>query len=222
MGNLKPLDCPNVLTDGTYVYSRNLVLGNTVYGERLVSCDGVEYRLWDPARSKLAAYLLLSNKGCDLREDDTVLYLGASTGTTVSHVSDVVSEGRIFAIEISKRTFKKLMANVSARKNIIPMIGDARDENLMEGILQKADYVYCDIAQPDQVRIFLNNLTRYKCRSGMLMLKCRSIDVASDPPSVLNDALDEIRTNGLRVDDTVNISRYEKDHYAVLVRRMMR
>ena len=162
----------------------------------------------------------MSDRGCDLRQDDTMLYLGASTGTTVSHLSDILSDGRIFAVEISKRTFKKLMANVAPRKNIIPMIGDARDENLMEGILQKADYVYCDIAQPDQVKIFLNNMTQYKCRSGLLMLKCRSIDVASDPPFVLNGALDEIRNRKLRADDPVNISQYEKDHYAILVRRM--
>lgn len=222
MEKLKPLDCPNVLTDGRYLYSRNLVPGNTVYGERLQTYDGVEYRLWDPARSKLAAYLLLSGMGCDLRKDDVVLYLGASTGTTVSHVSDIVSDGRIFAVEISKRTFKKLMANVATRRNIIPMIGDARDENLMEGILQKADYVYCDIAQPDQVKIFLNNMTQYRCRSGMLMLKCRSIDVVSDPPSVLSDALREIKDRNLHADTPVDISRYEKDHYAILVRRTTR
>jgi len=219
MDALKPVKCPNIMTDGKHIYSKNLVPGNCSYGERLVMYDGAEYRQWDPNRSKLAAYLLLSNKSCDIQTDDVVLYLGASTGTTVSHISDIVTHGRIFAIEISKRIFRKLMANVAPRKNILPMIGDARDEDLMEGILDKADYAYCDIAQPDQVKIFLTNMHQYHCRSGMLMLKCRSIDVSSNPSSVLEESIEKIRGKGFNPMDPVDISYYDKDHYAILVRR---
>ncbi|MDH4123096.1 MAG: fibrillarin-like rRNA/tRNA 2'-O-methyltransferase [Thermoplasmata archaeon] len=222
MQNLKNLDCPNVVSDGRYLYSRNLVPGVAVYGERRMNLDGVEYRLWDPGRSKLAAYLMLSGRGCDLHKNDVVLYLGASTGTTVSHISDIVDKGRIFAIEISKKTFRTLMQNCAPRKNIIPMLGDARDEDLMEGILTGADYLYCDIAQPDQVGIFLSNFSQYNFRSGMLMLKCRSIDVASSPRSVLEEATSSIKERGYHVEMQVDISQYEKDHYALLVKSVDR
>lgn len=221
MENLKPTDCPNVLSDGSAVYSKNLIPGNTVYGERLVTIEGTEYRLWDPRRSKLAAYLLLSGKGGNIGQEDTVLYLGASTGTTVSHVSDIVDMGRIYAVEISKRTFRELMRNCEPRKNILPMLGDARDEDLMAGILAKADYLYSDVAQRGQLEIFLSNFIRYKCRSGMLMLKCRSIDVTASPASVAEEAVAAIKGKGFFC-DSLDISSYEKDHYALFVQRNRR
>ena len=220
MDELKPTACPNVLTDGRYMYSRNLVPGKSVYGERLLMVDGVEYRLWDPGRSKLAAHLLLSEGGGDIRQNDVFLYLGASTGTTVSHVSDITVKGQIYAIEISKRTFRELINNVSARSNILPMLGNARDENLMEGILTHADYIYCDIAQPDQVQIFLTNMIQYSCRSGLLMLKCKSIDVTASPKSLMDKAVNTIKGRGFHIEPPIDIGAYEKDHYALLVRKV--
>jgi len=219
MVELKPTSCPNVMSDGDSLFTRNLVPGNTVYGERLVVSDGVEFRHWDPRRSKLSAYMLLSGKAGDLRQDDVALYLGASTGTTVSHVSDIVDKGQVFAVEISKRTFRELIRNVAPRKNLLPMIGDARDKDLMAGIITKADYLYSDVAQKDQVQIFLNNFTQYKCRSGMLMLKCRSIDVAADPKQIAKETVAHVRGIGLHCDDPLDIGTFEKDHFALLIQR---
>ena len=117
MDSLKPAGCPNVLSDGIQIYSRNSVPGNTVYGENLVTIDGAEYRAWNPGRSKLAAYILLSGKSGWIEQGDTAIYLGASTGTTVSHLSDIVDKGQIYAVEISKRTFRELIENCAKRKN---------------------------------------------------------------------------------------------------------
>ena len=38
-------------------YTKNLLPGVSVYGEPLSKISGDEHRLWDPKRSKLAAYL---------------------------------------------------------------------------------------------------------------------------------------------------------------------
>merc|ERR1711936_987323 len=74
----------------------NLIPGNTVYGEKKVSVDGAEagtkteYRVWNPFRSKLAAAILGGVDKIHMPPGSKVLYLGAASGTTVSHVSDVV------------------------------------------------------------------------------------------------------------------------------------
>ena len=219
MAEMKPSECPNVITDGDSLFTRNLVPGNAVYGERLVSHEGAEYRHWDPRRSKLSAYMLASGRCGDMRQEDVVLYLGASTGTTASHVSDIVDKGQVYAVEISKRTFRELIRNLAPRKNALPMLGDARDKDLMAGIITKADYLYSDVAQKDQVQIFLSNFKQYKCRSGMLMLKCRSIDVAADPDQVAKETSAYIKGIGLHCEVPLDIGMYEKDHFAILVQR---
>ena len=81
------------------IATRNLTPGTSVYGEELIQED-VEYRIWNPRRSKLAAALLNGLKNLELDDASKVLYLGASTGTTVSHISDIVTEGRILCSRI--------------------------------------------------------------------------------------------------------------------------
>ena len=85
------------------VATKNLTPGISVYGEELIQED-VEYRIWNPRRSKLAAALLNGLENLDLQETSKVLYLGASTGTTVSHISDIVIDGRVYAVEFSPTT----------------------------------------------------------------------------------------------------------------------
>lgn len=50
----------------------------------------VEYRVWNPFRSKLAAAILGGIDQIHMPPGSKVLYLGAASGTTVSHVSDIV------------------------------------------------------------------------------------------------------------------------------------
>jgi len=148
-----------------------------------------------------------------------VLYLGASTGTTVSHFSDIVDQGQIYAVEISKRTFRELINNCAPRRNVLPMLGDARDEDLMTGIITKVDFIYSDVAQRDQVQIFVSNFMKYKCRAGLLMLKCRSIDVSADPSVVAKESVAAIRNRGLKSDEPMSLDAFEKDHFAIFVQR---
>lgn len=50
----------------------------------------IEYRVWNPFRSKLAAAILGGVDNIWIVPGAKVLYLGAASGTTVSHVSDLV------------------------------------------------------------------------------------------------------------------------------------
>jgi fibrillarin-like pre-rRNA processing protein len=90
--------------------TRNLTPGKRVYGERLVKWNGVEYREWNPYRSKLAAAIANGLKFVPIQEGTHVLYLGAASGTTPSHISDIVGEkGLIYAVEFSPRVFREFM-----------------------------------------------------------------------------------------------------------------
>jgi rRNA 2'-O-methyltransferase fibrillarin len=77
--------------------TKNLVPGESVYGEKRISIDvggedgaKVEYRVWNPFRSKLAAGVLGGMDKIFIGPGAKVLYLGAASGTSVSHVADIV------------------------------------------------------------------------------------------------------------------------------------
>lgn len=52
--------------------------------------EKIEYRVWNPFRSKLGAAILGGVDQIHIKPGAKVLYLGAASGTTVSHVSDIV------------------------------------------------------------------------------------------------------------------------------------
>jgi rRNA 2'-O-methyltransferase fibrillarin len=58
--------------------------------------EKIEYRVWNPFRSKLGAAILGGVDQIHIKPGAKVLYLGAASGTTVSHVSDIVGPVRYF------------------------------------------------------------------------------------------------------------------------------
>jgi fibrillarin-like pre-rRNA processing protein len=198
------------------VATLNLAKGSTVYGEKLIRQDGEEYRLWDPFRSKLAAALKKGMKKMPIANGSKILYLGASTGTTVSHVSDIVgSSGIVFAVEPATRVARELIQNVASnRKNVIPIIEDARRPQAYFSVFGKVDIVYCDIAQPDQTDIAIANCAAYLKKGGVMLLvvKTRSIDVTMDPKAVVVQEAQRLERNGFTIDQIINLEPFDKDH----------
>ena len=194
----------------------NLAPGVSVYGEKLVVVEGKEYRVWDPFRSKLAAAILKGLKDIGLREGHSVLYLGASTGTTLSHVSDIVGErGVVFGVEFSARVARELIERVvKHRRNVVPIVADARHPRLYSSIYGKVDLVYCDIAQPDQTEIAVENCRIYLKSGGKLLLvvKCRSIDVAMEPTLVVKQEASKLKESGFKINQVVELEPFDKDH----------
>lgn len=173
----------------TNLYTRNLAPGRSVYGERLVQESGVEYREWDAGRSKLAATILKGSPNIGIRKGDVVLYLGAASGTTVSHVSDMVgANGFVFAIDFAPRVVRELYFLCMQRKNTAPILADANKPELYLKRVCQADVVYQDIAQKNQVDIFLKNCELFlrKGGYGLLAVKARSIDVTKKPKDIFN------------------------------------
>ena len=194
--------------------TRNLVPGKRVYNEDLVVRDGVEFRTWDPFRSKLAAAILKGLPEDVIREGSRVLYLGASTGTTPSHVSDLVGPGGVvLGVEFSPRVAREFVEHVAReRGNVAPFVADARDPSKYS--VSKVDVVYCDIAQPDQTEIAVANCRALLVPGGTLILvvKARSIDVLKDPGRVFAEEKRKLEEEGFVVRQVIELSPFDKDH----------
>ncbi len=209
------------LEDGSQrIATENMSLGRGVYGERLIEYDGAELRLWDPFRSKLAAVILKGLKHLPVKAGCKVLYLGAASGTTASHVSDIVGEdGNVFCIEFAHRSIRDLIDNVCRfRVNMVPILADARFPRKYATLVGKVDVIYCDIAQPEQARVLVDNANVYLKRDGWIMLavKARSIDVTEQPTEVYKREVKVLQENGLKIAQVIHLEPYDKAHAMVV------
>ena len=210
-----------ILEDGTKrLATRNLTPGRTVYGERLITFKGIEYRIWDPYRSKLAAAILKGLKAVPIKPGNKVLYLGAASGTTASHVSDIVGEnGHVYCVEFSARAIRELVNNVCAyRSNMSPILEDARLPERYSMLVEKVDNIYCDIAQPEQAKILADNADLYLKRGGKIMLaiKAQSIDVTKEPSEVYKREIETLKTRNFKIKEVIHLEPYDKAHAMIV------
>lgn len=199
--------------------TENMVPGNQVYKERLVRKGRTEYRVWDPFRSKLAAAIMRGLDEFPFRSGTSVLYLGASSGTTVSHLSDIVGmNGTVFAVEHTSRAARDLLDRVARhRPNVVPILQDARRPGDYFAVHGRTDVVYSDIAQPDQTQIAIANCQKLLKPGGLLfvVIKTRSIDVTRNPGDIIRSEEKKIR-EGFEILQTLNLYPYDKDHAMVV------
>lgn len=196
------------------LYTLNLTPGKKVYDEFLVNQNNIEYREWDAYSSKLAAVILNGCRNIFLRKDDVVLYLGSASGTTVSHVSDIVGkDGFVFAVDIAPRVMRDLIFNCSARKNIAAVLTSANHTKELTEKVSAVDVIYQDIAQKNQVGIFLKNIKAFLKKDGyaIIAIKARSIDVARNPKHIFNEIREKLDKE-LIVIDSKSLEPYQKDH----------
>ena len=199
--------------------TENLIPKNQVYNEKLVKIKGTEYRIWNPFRSKLAATIMNGLRDFPFMQKSSVLYLGVSTGTTISHISDIVGQnGIIFGVEHTSRVARDFLDRVAShRKNIIPIIQDARKPQEYFSVFKKVDVAYVDIAQPDQTDIAIANCKMYLKSNGYLFLviKTRSIDVTKDPKKVVSNEIKKLEPL-FEIKQIINLHPYDKDHVIVI------
>lgn len=210
-------DVPGVFTDGSRLLTVNAAPGYDVYGEELVRSGAVEYRVWDPRRSKLAAAIILGAKGFGIDRSTKVLYLGAASGTTASHLSDIVVDGIVHCVEFSERSFRDLVKVCETRKNMMPFLADANQPEEYIHMIEGVELVYQDIAQRNQVDIFVRNMSAFDAEHGILMLKSRSVDVNRPPREVFSEVRKALTTKGFKVKDIIPLDRYSKDHACFVV-----
>ncbi|VVB59322.1 Fibrillarin-like rRNA/tRNA 2'-O-methyltransferase [uncultured archaeon] len=194
--------------------TKSLVPGKRVYGERIIRKGKEEWRVWDPTSSKLGAALVKGLKNFPIKKGMKILYLGASTGTTVSHISDIVEhDGIIYAVEFSSRSMRDLIPLAKQRKNIAPILDDARLPENYAALIEKADLVYCDVAQPDQSEIIMRNAKVFLKPQGWMMIaiKARSINVAKNPKQIYSEERQKL-SKMFNILEQIDLQPLEKDH----------
>ncbi|RLG17202.1 fibrillarin-like rRNA/tRNA 2'-O-methyltransferase [Nanoarchaeota archaeon] len=204
---------------GKHLFTLNLSPGFRVYGEKLVKKGRKEYRQWNPYRSKLCAAILKGIKEIGIKPSDKVLYLGAASGTTASHVSDIVGKnGYVFCLDIAPRVVRDLVMVCEKRENMFPLLADANKVEEYENLIPQCDVIYQDIAAPNQVEILLKN-SRFLKKGGYVLLavKARSIDVTKKPKDIFKEVERELEEH-LSIIDRKRLEPFEKDHMFYVMR----
>ncbi len=208
------------LEDGSSrLATKNLTPGKRVYGEWLFRVGDIEYREWNSYRSKLSAALLKGIKDLYIKEGSRVLYLGAGSGTTPSHVSDIVgSEGVVYGVEFAPRVVRELLGVAEERSNLIPILADARFPSRYGHLVDYAEILYADVAQPNQASIVNANAKHFLIDGGYLYMaiKARSIDVTKEPDEVYRQEIATLKEGGFEILDVIHLDPYDKDHAMVL------
>jgi len=195
--------------------TKNMAPGESVYGEKRISVENqgpanddgtpsvtkVEYRVWNPFRSKLAAGVLGGLDEIFIKPGAKVLYLGAASGTSVSHVADIVGPtGTVFAVEFSHRSGRDLINMATHRTNVIPIIEDARHPLRYRMLVSMVDVIFADVAQPDQARIVgLNAHLFLKVGGGVVVsIKANCIDSTAAPEAVFAREVQKLRDERIK------------------------
>ncbi len=203
----------NVFKIGNRLATKNLVPGQRVYGEELVNINGIEYRLWNPYRSKLSAAIINGLKNMNIKKGSKVLYLGAANGTTCSHVSDIIDrQGILFCIEISERSMRDLIKVCEKRENMMPILADARNTSYYEDEVGKVDIIYEDVSARDQADILLSN-SKMLNRNGFayVAIKSQSISMSKNPSEIYQEFIDKV-SNEFKLVEKVKIEPFHKKH----------
>ncbi len=200
----------------------NMVPGHAVYGEKRISVekDGakVEYRVWNPFRSKLAAAILGGVESIHFGPKKKLLYLGAASGTSVSHCSDIVGpEGIVYAVEFSRRSGRDLIEMAQKRTNVIPIIEDARHPHKYRMLVGMVDCIFADVAQPDQARIVGINAQYFLKNGGhcVISIKANCIDSTVPAEVVFTQEVDKLRKMNFKPLEQLTLEPYERDHAVV-------
>lgn len=185
--------------------------GFRVYDEKVIHKGSSEYRLWDPYRSKLSAAILKGLHESPFNENSNTLYLGASSGTTASHVADICSKGIVYCVEFSKRMMRELLPVTMRKENMIPLLADATQPREYIHRVSSIDVIYQDVAQPNQAEILIKNAERFTPAYAMLAIKSRSINAVKNPKKVFREETEKL---GDKFDilQTIDLRPYDKDH----------
>ncbi|MCS7130774.1 MAG: fibrillarin-like rRNA/tRNA 2'-O-methyltransferase [Archaeoglobaceae archaeon] len=185
------------------------------YGEKIFEVGRERYREWVPWRSKLSA-MIVKGYEVEFSGNEKILYLGAASGTTLSHLADIVDEGMIYAVEYSAKPFKKLLELARNRENIIPILADASKPQEYSGVVEKVDLIYQDLSQRNQVEILEINSKFFLKRRGrmLMMVKAKSIDSTVEPREVFSLVLKEV-SEAFEILATGDLEPYHRDHIFV-------
>ena len=175
---------------------------------------GKKWISWNPYNSKLSAYLLGKGINWPFTRKSNVLYLGAAEGNTIGFLCKICIDGKIIGVDISPMAMAELVNMAEKENNILPVLADAHFPNKYEVYAANSDILYQDIAQADQVEIFIRNYRFFEPKCAFLMIKSRSMSGNS------NDIFDKIEKtlnkefNNLEI---IDIKKWAKGHKAYYI-----
>ena len=196
----------------------NLIPGYKSCNEESIIISDVEYRIWSPHNSKIGSALKKGLKILPCSSGSRILYLGIASGTTASYLSDIIgNKGLIYGVDFSARALRDLLPVAEKRGNIIPIFNDARKPEQYASVVETVDMIYCDVAQPKQARLFLDNAKMFLKGKGqsLLAIKARSIDVTASPEKVFEQECKELISNDFRILQSLRLDPFQKDHMMV-------
>ncbi|MDD9953195.1 MAG: fibrillarin-like rRNA/tRNA 2'-O-methyltransferase [Candidatus Woesearchaeota archaeon] len=209
---------PNTFQIKKRILTKNITPGKRFFDEPYVKEGDVEYLEINPGQSKLIAAMVKGCKQFGIHEDSKILYLGASHGYTPSHVSSMISSGWLFCVEFAPVVTRDLVFLCEERKNMIPILADANKPDEYKDRITEVDVVFQDIAQRNQVEIFLKNLQFLKKGGfGLLALKARSVDVVKNPKVIFKEVRKELEKHVTLVDYR-ELAPFQKDHAFFVVK----
>ncbi|MBI5554115.1 MAG: fibrillarin-like rRNA/tRNA 2'-O-methyltransferase [Candidatus Diapherotrites archaeon] len=214
---------PGVYRFSSLLVTQNLIDGHPVYGERIHSIDGHQFREWIAHRSKLGAAIKKGLHVFPFHSGSKVLYLGSAEGTTASHISDIIGkEGLLVGIDISPRAMHKFMAVCQERPNMLPLLADATQPDSFAQHLQGISFevLFQDVAQPNQADIIIRNAKQFLSPGGfaLLTIKARSIDSAGNPQQLIEEEIQPLK-NTFHILQVLRLDPYEKDHALVALQK---
>jgi fibrillarin-like pre-rRNA processing protein len=203
-------------TERTDLWTETVGVPPSVYGERWMEADGRNFRLFEPGRSKLAAAIARGWTGDLPKAGERWLYLGAASGTTASHVADLVGPGgRVYAVEKSVRPFARLYALSARWPNLFPILADARAPRTYSDLVPNVNGLYADIAQPDQLTIVQRNAELFLQGEGsplLVALKTASMGRDRAPAGHLARGEEELESV-VDLAPSVKLDPFHRAHY---------
>mmetsp|Transcript_96382 Transcript_96382/g.241650 ORF Transcript_96382/g.241650 Transcript_96382/m.241650 type:complete len:293 (+) Transcript_96382:71-949(+) len=205
--------------------TKNMAPGESVYGEKRLVAESedkeekIEYRVWNPFRSKLGAGIVGGVGVMPIKPGSKVLYLGGASGTTVSHVSDMIGpEGVVYAVEFSHRSGRDLTNMAKRRTNVVPIVEDARQPQRYRMLIGMVDVIFSDVAQPDQARIVTHNASFFLKNDGYILIsiKASCVDSTASPEAVFAAEVDKLRKDGCKPKEQLTLEPYHRDHALVV------
>ncbi|RYP34512.1 hypothetical protein DL767_004224 [Monosporascus sp. MG133] len=194
-----------------HLLTRSIAPGIEVYGEKRVSVDSttkdadgapvttkVEYRVWNPFRSKLAA--------------------GIIGGIDNIYMKPGSKARNVYAVEFSHRSGRDLVNMAQNRTNVIPIVDDARHPLRYRMLVPMVDCIFADVAQPDQARIVALNAHMFlKVGGGVVIsIKANCIDSTAAPEAVFAQEVQKLKAERIKPQEQLTLEPYERDHALVV------
>lgn len=221
MDKITPHKIFEIYEDKRRIYTKSILPGKKHFDERIAKEKGIEYREFDPKRSKLAAAIMKGCTNTGIRKNDVILYLGVSHGYTASFISDIIGkEGFIFGIDPAPRVIRDLVFLAEKRRNIVPVLADANHPEEYVKRVSGADVVYQDISQKNQAEIFIKNCRLFlkKGGYGLLAVKARSINVKTPSRIIFEEVRKELEKEFTVIDYRI-LEPFEKDHCMIIIKK---